>query len=602
MKKYFFLALLLLLTPLAVAQQDTYQLKLLAVQEDPMHIVGSDADLFLELKDGSGRVFLDTFPVTRMDTQISTRFAKEIACKHFNLNCNNNDFIYTIKAKSNIIGGPSAGAAIAALTTIATLDLEYNDKVAVTGTINSGGIIGAVGGIKEKIEAAAGAGITKVLIPQGTATQPAIDNQTEPLNLIEYAKENFNLVVIEVSTINEVVFHFTGLDLNHKEFSIVENERYIDIMTGLQEVLCERTEKIEQEAQQNNVIITGEILTTVTQKKEDAINATNSNDFYSAASFCFGTNIDLKTYYYQQRQPSAAKVTELLKQVEQKTNILEKKLEQQTIDTIGDLQTLMIVKERISDVRDQITKFEERNPTEPIQNFYSLLAYTEERYFSALSWMQFFSLDGKKFNLDKEILENTCIQKISESEQRKQYAELYLSPLHLLSIQEKIDTARTALQQQEFALCLITASQAKADANAVLSTLGLENDTIDGFFQSKLQAAERVIAENSAEDTFPILGYSYYQYAQSLQETEKITALVYMEYALEMSELGIYFPSENEPNYITQTPPQVTSEMIAAFEGFVAGVILVFLILWMKPLLLQKKKRRKRKTTKRRKK
>ena len=65
---------------------------------------GGGADLYLELKEGSGRVFLDTFPATKIDTQISTRFAKEIACHFYKLSCDTYDFIYTIKAESNIIG------------------------------------------------------------------------------------------------------------------------------------------------------------------------------------------------------------------------------------------------------------------------------------------------------------------------------------------------------------------------------------------------------------------------------------------------------------------------------------------------------------------
>ena len=241
-----FLILLITISSLSLAQEDDkYHLKLLAVQETPEGHQGSDADITLELKEGSGRVFLDTFPVTRMDTQISTRFAKEIACKHFNLNCNVYDFIYTIEAKSNIIGGPSAGAAIAALTTIALLDLNYDDDTTITGTINSGGIIGPVGGVKEKLEAASKAGIKKVLISKGTAAQLSYsaenisqdnattnnsvikNNQTTNINkitetnkstnitsptnitpvtnkpafsLLNYSKENFKKVIIQLTS------------------------------------------------------------------------------------------------------------------------------------------------------------------------------------------------------------------------------------------------------------------------------------------------------------------------------------------------------------------------------------------------------------------
>src|SRR3989338_2019953 len=159
-----FILLLLVLPSISAQNGKQYHLKLLAVQEiTSTSYIGSDADLYLELKEGTGRVFLDTFPLTKADTQISTRFAKDIACTHFKLDCEQYDFIFTIRATSNIVGGPSAGAAAASLTTIAVLDFPYKEDVAVTGTINSGGIIGPVGGVKEKLEAASKVNIKKVL-------------------------------------------------------------------------------------------------------------------------------------------------------------------------------------------------------------------------------------------------------------------------------------------------------------------------------------------------------------------------------------------------------------------------------------------------------
>ena len=114
---------------------------LLAAQELNSTLIGSTADLYLEVQPGRGRVFLETFPLTKVDTQISTRFAKEIACHYFDLSCSSLDFIYTIQSDSVIIGGPSAGAALAALTTAAVTGDNVNQSVAVTGTINSGASI-----------------------------------------------------------------------------------------------------------------------------------------------------------------------------------------------------------------------------------------------------------------------------------------------------------------------------------------------------------------------------------------------------------------------------------------------------------------------------
>ena len=59
---------------------------------------------------------MDTFPLAKLDTQVSTRLAKEVACSYLDINCDSFDFFYTIRAQSPIIVGPSAGAAITILT------------------------------------------------------------------------------------------------------------------------------------------------------------------------------------------------------------------------------------------------------------------------------------------------------------------------------------------------------------------------------------------------------------------------------------------------------------------------------------------------------
>src|SRR5512133_756967 len=85
-------------------------MKLLAVSGEEASQTGSTADLLLEVKDGTGRVFIDSFPLSKIDTQISARFAKEVACNFLEADCSKYDFFYTIRANSAIIGGPSAGA------------------------------------------------------------------------------------------------------------------------------------------------------------------------------------------------------------------------------------------------------------------------------------------------------------------------------------------------------------------------------------------------------------------------------------------------------------------------------------------------------------
>jgi len=591
-----FFLILLVLTTSTLAQKQ-YTLKLLAIQESGNGtLTGSGADLYLELKEGTGRVFLDTYPVPKMDTQISTRFAKEIACHQYNLPCDRYDFIYTIKAQSNIIGGPSAGAAIAALTTIAMMDLQYhNGDTAITGTINSGGIVGPVGGTKEKIEAASKLGLTKVLIAKGTGSSPPLENHSknetgnnseealeEVFNLTSYAAENLGIEVIEVSDLDEVIFHLTGKNLNHKEVQIEENKEYTEIMNDLRDLLCSRVEKIETELYKEGIAVNENVSKRVEEQKAKADNATLQKDYYSAASYCFTADIALRSHYYHQKKPALSIIWDRFLQLEQKVSSLEKNLTGQNIHTITDLQTVIIVKERLNDVKEQIARFRELpgDAENKQEEAYDLLSYSEERYFSAVAWTQFFSMSGKSLQLDQEHIKQSCQQKILEAEEREQYIALFIGESNLEAITKKIAAAKDASQKDEPELCLMKAIQAKGDANAILSTIGLQKDELTSVLDSKIIAVKRVLAENTAEGKFPILGYSYFQYANSLKDHDPVTALFYLEYALEMSDLNIYFPEEKKMSQIISEKIPFDSQWLG---GFIVGVIVTILLLQIKP-------------------
>ena len=92
--------LFILLLPTAFAKSGS--MKLLAVSNEDINPRGSLADLYLEIKPGSGRVFIDSFPLSKLDTQISTRFAKEVACNFLERDCSNYDFFYSVNTAINI--------------------------------------------------------------------------------------------------------------------------------------------------------------------------------------------------------------------------------------------------------------------------------------------------------------------------------------------------------------------------------------------------------------------------------------------------------------------------------------------------------------------
>ena len=116
---------------------------------------GLVTDLVIETMPGSGRTLVDIDNLLFWaDTQQSIRTARLVAANITRLDINNYDLIYNVHANATVIGGQSAGAALA-LSTIAALEKkQFNNKTMITGTINHDGTIGPIGGVLEKARVA----------------------------------------------------------------------------------------------------------------------------------------------------------------------------------------------------------------------------------------------------------------------------------------------------------------------------------------------------------------------------------------------------------------------------------------------------------------
>ncbi len=138
-------------------------------------LVGTVAQVEAEaLAGGSGRVFVDTRPLSQTDMQGSARLAARVAAETLGLDWREYDFLVAFRSGSTVIGGPSAGAVMGLALTAALWNLHHPDDpwridrgVAATGTINPDGTIGPVGGVPEKAAGAARAGLHTVLFPAG---------------------------------------------------------------------------------------------------------------------------------------------------------------------------------------------------------------------------------------------------------------------------------------------------------------------------------------------------------------------------------------------------------------------------------------------------
>jgi len=112
------------------------------------------------------------------------------------------------------IDGPSAGA----LKTLGLIALQNGDEISetatMTGTINATGTIGPVGGIPEKIQGAADAGLERVLVPLGQRNTPNLAG--EQVDVVRLGQD-VGVEVIEVGDIYEAYEQLTGEELEAPE-------------------------------------------------------------------------------------------------------------------------------------------------------------------------------------------------------------------------------------------------------------------------------------------------------------------------------------------------------------------------------------------------
>ena len=538
MKKFIFLLIMLnlILVPSAFAKQG--HMKLLAVKETETGYEGGIADLYLEIRPGSGRVFLETFPLTRTDTQMSTRFAKAIACDFIESDCDDLDFFYTITADSAIIAGPSAGASIAILTVAMLENFDLNENYAITGTINSGGLIGPVGGLKAKVEAAKKAGMKKVFIPAGEIIV-RVDNTTVDLKNLS---KSLGIEIIEVSTLAEGVKEFTGKEINQKFKKIDISEEYTNTMKNLAKDLCDRSNKLKNEARNSNYSANFSALRDNAQNfSSRGREAFERQTFYSSASYCFGANVEYSTLLLLSRNLSKSEATKEIERIKNEIKEFRAKIENIERKTITDLESYIVVEERLVEAQDSANQaLEILNSTNRTEKAARTMAYASERISSANSWATFLGKKGKTFNLNKDVLKKSCQSKISEADERKQYVELYF-PSTLDNVKKDIDRASSELEKGNYELCLSIASKAKADVDIILSIFGVDSEQYKNIVERKLEIVKNNIAREASKGVFPILGYSYYEYANSLKDSDVFSALLYSEYALELGNLDIYF-------------------------------------------------------------
>lgn len=582
MRQFIYIIVFLLLAT-SVAAVDTvtsHSITILAVSEyGNGTLQGGTASMTLQVKPGTGAIFIESYPLAKIDTQVATRLANEVACSFTQVNCEDYDFFYTIRADSTIIGGPSAGAATSLLTYAVLEDIPLRDDFAMTGAISSGGVITPVSGLKEKVAAAADKGYSLVLLPllslypYMNLSISTIDNSTlfnlsdHDDNLYLEDFEQYNISVVPVLGLQEALEIASNHDFSKEKVPQLKPPQYfLTQMSLTAQKLCDRTETLFSEVgyQENNSLY------TIAQSFYNrSLSVDSPKDSYSKASFCYSANIQLRHLLLENLSQEV--LNENYDNLLQAQSSLDLQLVNKELKTFSDVETFVIVKERLLESRTYTDQINESNISS------SLLAVGIERYYSAVVWSGFFDMPGEQVVVDQTKLRQACLEQMQNVESRMNYLKTFMPEKFLLDVSLELKQSYAYAANNEYALCLFKSTKARANADLFLSTLGVtSNDSVRLIVKEKLNRSAELIQREQDSGRFPLLGYSYFGYAHQLIEDDPYSALLFSEYAIGFSDLRVYFPSAR------QSPLQQLNwpSLVAVFiTGLCLGALIMLLII-----------------------
>jgi predicted S18 family serine protease len=538
---------------------------LLAVSEngDGKIVSGSVIDLKLVTKPGSGNVFIKQGSLVEIDTQISVTNSNKIACNLFKLDCENFDFYYEFDSNSLVLKGPSASSAIAILTA-KTINREKirTEDVVITGSLNSGGIIGVVGGVDKKIETALAHRFDKVLVPafsdfNKTISYPGIE-------------------VIRSVDIIDAYNEFNG-DKYKLELEKVESSEYQLLMKKLSDDMCARAIDI------NNSIDFDLVKDNSTERIliNNSINSLNDSkiadlkgNYYSMGSYCYNANLNLKNSFENLENLSLGeredKIVEFEKKVKESLELFESPEYKSNIKTINDFYVYLILidrtyealnmKENAEELELNLSNFEKINETdnstslvineslvfkleENILNQKTrLYSYSVERFYTVSLWEKFISHTGPEIVFDELKISTVCRKINREISIKNELLGSYELDVFDELINEQL--SYDAHNENKY-LCIYKGLELDGRINTVLNSAGITSSEEREFIEKFVELTETRINLNS-QGSFPFIPTIYSEYSGDLISQGDVgSGLLYSNYAMSYSSLNLYLEDDS---------------------------------------------------------
>lgn len=508
-----------------------------AVSQTANGFVGSTATFTITAaKNGSGHVFLDTFPLTEVDMQGSARLAARVAAQVSGKNLNDYDLFFVIRSGSTQIGGPSAGATLTVGAIAAINGWDVRPDVLDTGTIQPDGSIGPVGGIPEKAAAAAQAGIKTFLFPEGEETQPLSSQPGTSVDMVTYCRQQLGIQCAPVSDIYQAVENMTDHAFVRPAVTgNVTGAAFRDKLAPLsQELITAAAAMVDEASTEVGQVPAGNARAGLEQELAaargtlaSARSASANGTYYTAASLSFQTSIsahDARDRAKLVRAPDAsAALNALVAEATRTVASARAQIEGKRVDDSSAFESVGAAQIRLIEAESRLamSKALTMNGTDLAGAVYES-AYASERSLTATWWLKLGGDAPTGKPVQPAALEQAARDAITASDETIAYVDAVFAQSSvsksvgsaLAPARRTLDEANAAQERGFSAAAMLNALDAQVRASNVLLLASFGNIPAQRVEQSRVNAA-RAIQEARGRGVEPLLAESEYEFGLS---------------------------------------------------------------------------------------
>ncbi|MCC7568281.1 MAG: hypothetical protein PHW58_04555 [Candidatus Methanofastidiosa archaeon] len=544
--------------------------------------IGVISEMQVSVSEGDGSIFVETWPLSELDTQASARLAVAVAQTVTGIDVSSYNIYYSILSSAPVVGGPSAGA-ILTVATIACLNgWDVDPTVMMTGMINPDGTVGPVGGIYEKAEAAHKEGISLFLVPQG---QSVVTVDDRVVDLRSYAPEAWGMEVREVLSITEAVTAFTGYAYDEDSFGgdiVADTTFYAD------DVQVELVEAERMHRELNTRLFDAPLPTDIyrdltsymvssAQRVEDAVAAVDAGRHYTAMSYLFQARISLSyvefALHYFEAEDRQMALDDVVGEIERDLSDLDIAVSamSESIYGFAMLDAFAAAQERSFEAQEHLAQAKRyRVWNEPANAMYSC-ALARERARTSWFWLSIAERYAEGERIAITDVQYDAYTLLNDANLIFIYVSEMVSGSELLSdAQELLAIAQDQYDSGDYAASLYNAIESRTLASLAIELYSCGEASVERMALARQQAAA-AIERQVANGIVPLLSMSYYEFASVYEEADTcVQATLYYKYASGVANAFRYLASgfAQAPAY-SQRGSGGTGLPVAAISGLV---------------------------------